>query len=134
MMSRTALALALALVTLALAGCGKQAEKLGVDVAITAIPTVTPSAPTSDDTIAVQFNIGNVGTKDVGPVGWTAYFEDDPIASGTTPALAAGTGTLVSFNLGNVQSGTHNITVVADSSSLIREDNERNNSQTGLVV
>ncbi len=132
-MPRAATLLSIAILALFFASCGKKAEKLGVDVAITGTPTLTPTAPTSDDTITVQFSIGNIGTKSVGPVAWTAYFEDDPIATGTTAAIDPGMSVTGSFTLGNVQSGSHNITVLADSDGALREDNEANNAFTFVL-
>ena len=98
--------------------------------------TVTPSSPTTSDTVTITGVITNVGAASSPAFTWILAVDGNQVDTGRPASLAVGgqvTSSSVSWT-GTLAAGSHRIDLMADSGYEVTEPNETNNSKTQNVT
>jgi subtilase family serine protease/pimeloyl-ACP methyl ester carboxylesterase len=106
-----------------------------VDVLAGAL-AVTPSTPTSGQSVVLSATVSNGGNTTATGVAWQLKVDGSVIGSGTIANIAAGTSVPVSATSAvTFATGSHSAQLVVDPANLIVESNENNNtSAQGFTV
>jgi subtilase family serine protease len=108
-------------------GCGPKHKDIGVDLIVTGA-TVTPAAPTSDDTIHIDFTVANNGPNPEGaPFTWQLRAEDQVLGTGTILALAGHATASGSVDFHALEPGTKTLFLTLDPEHAVAEDNDGDN-------
>jgi len=90
--------------------------------------TLSPQEPAIDDTVTITVTIKNQGTDVAGLSHVVCYVDSTILATHSINSLVAGTMTTTAFTW-TAQAGSHTIKAVADSSELVVETDETNNTK-----
>ncbi len=91
--------------------------------------TLSPAEPAIDDTVTITVTVKNQGTTGAGLSYVVCYADSTILATLPINQLDAGTMATVTFTW-KAEPGSHNIKAVADSSGIVAETNETNNTRT----
>lgn len=144
MKTQVAFALALTLSFTGIVGNHAEAARSKPDLIVSAVSAPSPASP--DATVVVSGTVKNQGKASAKAFGVAYYLSTDP--SSTTGAAMLGTGNISSLAAGasvalvtpftvpgSTASGTFYVVAVADSTQVISESNESNNSRaSGALV
>ena len=99
----------------------------GPDLIVQAI-TLSPQEPAIDDTVTITVTVKNQGTDVAALSHVVCYVDSTILATEPVSALDAGTMTTKTFTW-TAQAGSHTIKAIADSSGLVAETDETNNTK-----
>jgi subtilase family serine protease len=121
----------LPVVLLAITGFGSGIPKAAAagtaDLIVQSI-TMTPQDPAIGDTVTITVTVKNQGTADAGQHCTACYVDNDILETRTVYSLNAGVTATLIFNW-TAEVGSHIIRVTADSTGVIYENDETNNTR-----
>lgn len=91
--------------------------------------SLSPAEPILDDTLVITVAIKNQGTTEAGYSYAACHIGDTILTSASIQSISPGATRTTTFTW-KVEAGSHTIKAVADSSGLVAEDDETNNTQT----
>jgi subtilase family serine protease len=104
----------------------------GPDLIVQAI-SLSPTDPALEDTVTITVTLKNQGSAPAGISNTTCYVDANILPNASTGSIGAGVMATVTFTW-KAEGGSHTFRAVADSSGLIPETDETNNTRTHTIT
>ncbi len=104
----------------------------GPDLIVSSI-TLSPAEPAIDDAVSITAAVKNQGNSAAGPSHVVCYVDSTILATVQISSLEAGTSTTATFTW-KAEQGSHTIKAIADTSNIVNETSETNNTNTYAIT